>query len=264
MKHRILSEEISEEQLKLLFDAGVESGAIAESEIEMINNIFEFDDKSVSDIATHRKDIVAFPIDTDSDSILTGLAQQKYSRIPVYEDNIDNIVGILHVKDVVRYIANKNKIEDINLRELIRAPYFVPVSKKTDELFREMSKKKVHMAVIIDEYGGTYGIVTMEDLIEEIMGSILDEYDDEETPDINKLDESTFEVNGLADLGHVAEYFDVGLPTDDYDTLGGFIVSQLGHIPADNEKPEFEFGGLTFMVNKIEENRVASAIVRRL
>ncbi len=238
---------------------------ITESRIEMINNVFEFDDKIVGDIAIHRKDIVALDVSSTMEEITTIIKEQKYSRIPIYEENIDNIIGILHIKDFLQYILNNNgKLEAVNLRKMLYKPYFFPISKKTDELFNEMKLNKTHIAIIIDEYGGTAGLVTMEDLIEEIMGNILDEYDDEELPDINKIDENTYEINGTASLEAVSDVLDISLPTDQFDTLGGFLIGQIGHIPKDGEKPEIEFGGMLFKVNKSEGKRIGTVLVCKI
>lgn len=253
---------ISKEEIRIMVSAVAESGKIDENEIEMIHNIFEFNDKTVEEIVTHRKDIVALSASAKKEEILQKAVDEKYSRFPVYEDSIDNIIGILHIKDLLKYIIKENG--DIPLRSIVRKPYFVPLSKKTDELFGELQKLKQHMAIVVDEYGGIIGLVTMEDLIEEIMGSILDEYDEEETPDIQTMDDNTFVINGTTSLDAVSDFLEVPLPTDDYDTLSGFIIGQLGRIPTGNEQPEIEFNGLLFKVYKAEGKRISYAVVCRL
>jgi len=255
--------EITEEEIRMLAEVSAESGHINEDEIEMIHNVFDFNDKTAEDIATHRTDIVALPVDAAAEDILDALITSKYSRIPVFEDNIDNIVGILHVKDIIRHVARKEAPKPLELRSVIRKAFFIPLSKKTDELFEEMQKQKVHLAVVVDEYGGTIGIVTMEDLIEEIMGNIFDEYDEEEAPDIQALDDNTFSVNGTTELEEVSDFFDVPLPVEEYDTLSGFLVGQLGRIPDATENPEIEFNGLLFKVTKVEEKRISSVVVAK-
>ena len=252
-------DDVTEEEIRLMVDAGGDTGAIDESEMEMINNVFEFDDKTADDICTHRTDLVALPADADRDELAGVLCEEKFSRIPVYEDNLDNIIGILHIKDLMKYII-QNKLDEIDLRQIIRKPYFVPFSIKTDELFENMQKNKQHAAVVLDEYGGTLGLITMEDLIEEVMGNIFDEYD-EERPDIVPAGENTYLVSGGADLQEVSDYFDTALPTDDYNTLSGFIVSQLGRIPEPAEQPEIEFNGMLFKVNKVDEKRISEVLV---
>lgn len=255
-------EEVTEEEIRMMVDVGEEKGTIQENEKEMINNIFDFDNKTVMDIMTHRTDIVALPVDASLDEVISLFNEEKYTRIPVYEESIDNIVGILHVKDLIKYIGVRSDTADFDLRKIIRKPYNVPWSKKADELFSELQKNKVHMAIIIDEYGGTAGIVTVEDLVEEIVGNIFDEYDEEEK-DFEKLDESTYIFSGTAGLDVLNEWADAQLPEDEYDTLSGFIISQLGRIPEYDEKPEIEFNGLLFKVEEVSEKRIEKIKVCR-
>ncbi|MDR2899621.1 MAG: hemolysin family protein [Clostridiales bacterium] len=255
-------DQYTEEDIRMMVDAGSEIGSIDENEMEMINNIFEFDDKTAEDICTHRTDIVAIDIEEPFSEILPVLMEMKYSRLPVYEESVDNIIGILFIKDVFRHFyANnnmgENELGSIDIRGIMREAYFVPTSKKSDELFAEMKHNKIHMSIVVDEYGGTVGLVTMEDLIEEIMGNIFDEYDDDELPKIITLDSNTFEINGTASLTDVAKVLDVNLPDDDYDTLSGFIISLLGRIPAEGERPEVEFEDILFKVKKADDKRIA-------
>ena len=257
-------EGISEEEILMMVDASGEQGSIDEQEKEMINNIFDFDDKNVVDIATHRKDIVALPIDAEFDDIISLVKDLKYSRIPVYEEDIDNIIGILHIKDFMRYIILYGK-DKFNLKKLLREPYFVPFTKKTNDLFKELQSKKIHMAVVADEYGGTAGIVTMEDLIEEVMGDIQDEYDDEEEPEIKTVSENVIKIEGSTDLEDVADELEIEMPVDEYDTLGGFIIGVLDRIPEPNEKGlKIEYKGYRFYVDKVEDNRIAQVTVLKL
>jgi putative hemolysin len=244
---------ITEEEIRMMVDVGEEKGAIDESEKEMINNIFEFDNKVVSDIMTHRTDIVGVPITASLKEIIALIKREKFTRYPVYEDNIDNITGILNIKDLIQLLEDEN--QDFDLKKIMRQPYFVPASKKTDELFKELQSRKTHMAVAIDEYGGTAGIITIEDLVEEIVGNIFDEYDEVEK-EFEKLDENTFIINGLANLERVKDLLEVDLPTEDYDTLGGFLTGQLGRIPQEDEKPVVEFNGVVFKVEEISEKRI--------
>lgn len=181
-------------------------------------------------------------------------------QLCVYEDNIDNIVGVLHAKYVIQYLSDDEARKNFNIRDITRRPYFVPDSKRTDELFKEMQKNNTHMAVIIDEFGGTAGIITLEDLIEAIVGNIFDE-DDEVEKDIDKLDENTYIINGTTSLYTVRNYLDVELPTEDYETLGGFIVGQLGRIPDNDDKPSVEFDGFVFKVEEVHEKRVSKVKV---
>ena len=259
-------EEITEEEIRMMVDVSKSTGMIDETERERIYNVFEFDNKTVDDIAVHRTDIVALSVDAPRAEILEVALRDKYSRIPVYEDSIDNIIGILHLKDFMNAVLlpESGAAAEIDLRGIIRKPFFVPVSKTTDKLFEEMQKSKNHMAIIVDEYGGTEGLVTMEDLIEEIMGSIYDEYDEEDVPDITTVDANTFVLAGTADLDSVARFFKVSMPVDEYETVSGFIIGQIGRIPADDEQPEIEFEGLLFKVNQIEDKCIASCTVVQL
>ncbi|HHT48532.1 MAG TPA: HlyC/CorC family transporter [Firmicutes bacterium] len=245
--------QITEEEIRMLVDVGEERGAIDESEKEMINNIFEFDNKIVSEIMTHRTDIVGIPIAAGLKEIFAVINREKYTRYPVYEDDIDNIVGILNIKDLIQLLGENR--EAFSMKKIMRQPYFVPASKKTDQLLRELQNRKTHMAVAIDEYGGTAGIVTIEDLIEEIVGNIFDEYDEVEK-DFEKLDENTFLLNGAASLERVSDVLKVDLPVNDYDTLSGFLIGQLGRIPREEEKPVIEFEGLVFKVEEMAEKRI--------
>ncbi len=247
---------ITEEEIRMMVDAGGGMGSIDENEMEMINNIFEFDNTSVEDIATHRTDIVAVPVEATIEDIKKVINEEKYSRIPVYEDNIDNIVGIFHIKDFVKYILNDNN-KEFNIKNIIMEPYFVPISKKTDELFEEMQVKKVHMAIVIDEYGGTAGIVTMEDLLEEIVGNIFDEYDVEEKEDIETIENGVYIMNGSTDIYDVEEFLGVKFEDiEDYDTLGGYLIGELGRVPNDDERPEIEICGYNFKIVEFDDKRI--------
>ena len=258
---------VTEEGIRQMVDAGGSNGSIDESEKEMINNIFELSNTSVEEIATHRTDIVAVPLEATLAEIKEVLMEEKYSRIVVYEDNIDNIVGVFHVKDLVKYIlTDSTRMEEGNfhLEDIMMQPYFVPFSKKTDELIEEMQREKVHMAIVIDEYGGTSGIVTMEDVMEEIVGNIFDEYDLEEEEDICPIDENSYPISGKADLQDVAEQLGIVFEDDeDYDTLGGYLIGRLGRIPEDDEMPEIAVGGWLFQIKQFEENRIEKVYALR-
>ncbi len=245
---------VTEEEIRMMVDVGREKGTIHESEKEMINNIFEFDNKTVSDIMLHRTSVVGIPISSRLEDVIDLIIKERYTRYPVYEENIDNIIGILNVKDLIQLYINKS--QDFNLEKIIREPYFVPESKKIDDLFKDLQRKKIHMAVAIDEYGGTAGIITMEDLIEEIVGNIFDEFDEEEK-EFEKLDENTFLINGVVSLERVKDFLNVDLPIDDYDTLSGFLIGQLGRIPREEENPTIEFEGLVFKVEEMVEKRIS-------
>ena len=255
---------VTEEEIRQMVDAGGDNGSIDENEKEMINNIFELGNLSAGSIATHRTDIVAVPLDATLEDIKNVTAEEKYSRIVVYDDNIDNIVGVYHVKDMVKYIlADVTRVEEGNfhLEDLLMEPYFVPFSKKVDELLEEMQLEKVHMAIVIDEYGGTAGIVTMEDIMEEIFGNIFDEYDEEEEEDILQVEENLYRINGSTDLRDVEELLQIEFEEDeDYDTLGGYLIGQLGRIPEEDESIEISLCGWLFFVESFEEKRIMKVL----
>ncbi len=259
---------VTEEEIRQMVDAGGDNGSIDENEKEMINNIFELGNLSVGSIATHRTDIVAVPLDATLEDIKNVTAEEKFSRIVVYDENIDNIVGVYHVKDMVKYIlADVNRVEEGNfhLEDLLMEPYFVPFSKKVDELLEEMQLEKVHMAIVIDEYGGTAGIVTMEDIMEEIFGNIFDEYDEEEEEDITLVEENVYRINGSTNLQDVEEQLEVEFEEDeDYDTLGGYLIGQLGRIPEDDEIIEMALHGWLFQVEAFEEKRILKVLASKL
>jgi putative hemolysin len=246
-------ERVTEEEIRMMMEVGEERGVIQDTEREMIDNIFEFDDKRVSEIMTPRPDIVGIPVESGLEYILSVMDRDKYTRTPVYKENIDNIVGILHVKDLIQFIINSEK--EFNLEQIVRTPYFVPESKMIDDLFKELKKHKVHLAVVIDEYGSTAGIVTIEDLVEEIVGNIFDEYDIEEK-DIEYLDNDTFIFDGSISLDKVEEVLGEDLPVDDFDTLSGFVMDLLGRIPKKDETPTVEFESIVFKVTKLEGKRI--------
>jgi putative hemolysin len=246
---------VTEEEIRMMVDVGRESGNIHAAEKEMIENIFEFNDTTVSEVMTHRTNIVSLDVDSDYAEVLGVAVHEKYTRIPVYEDNIDNIIGILHIKDLL-YHAAEGLSQPFSLRNMIRPPYIVPESKNVDALFREMQRDRIQLAVVIDEYGGTAGIITIEDLLEEIVGNMQDEYDEEEQEIIQK-DQYTFIVSGMAPLDEVSEAVGLELPDDDFDTLAGLVISLLGRIPDENEYPEVRFSNLHLKVLEMDEKRVS-------
>ena len=189
------------------------------------------------------------------------IREEQYTRYPVYDGNIDHIVGTIHVKDLLRYLDKPE--EKFSLKSLIRPPYFVPESKRTAELFREMQKQKNHIAVVLDEYGGTAGIVTIEDLIEEIVGNISDEYDEDEE-DVKQINDEQFEIDGLANIHDIEDILEADLPVEDYDTISGFILGQLGRFPEENETISIEYNGFRFDVLNIENKIITKVRVTKL
>jgi putative hemolysin len=255
-------ENVTEEEIRMMVDVGKEKGTIQDIEKVMINNIFEFDNKTVSDIMTHRTNIVAIPVETGLKEIAQIANLEKYTRFPIYEENIDHIIGILHVKDLIQFIENGTN-EDFNIRKLLREPYYVLESIRTDQLFKEMQKHNLHMAIAVDEYGGTDGIVTIEDLIEEIVGNIFDEYDEQSSEDeqIIELEPNIYMMPGTTNLYEVEDIINIELPTQEYDTVSGFVIGQLGYIPGANENPSVEYKNVTFNVVEMEELRIMTVKV---
>ncbi len=249
-----LEEKVSKEELKSLIEVGEENGVINETEKEMINSIFEFDDKLAKEVMTARPDVFAIDINKKQHTIIDEVLEEKYSRIPVYEEDIDNIIGILYIKDLFTKLR-RSENDDFVIKELLRIPYFVPETKNIDILFKELQNTKNHMAILIDEYGGFSGVVTIEDLIEEIMGNIFDEYDEYEQH-IKKIDEETYVVSGSLAIDEVNEFLDLNLESDNSDTIGGFVIDLLGSIPKDEEDHSVEYENIVFKVEKVSEKRI--------
>lgn len=249
-----LEEKVSKEEIKSLVEVGQEHGVINETEKEMINSIFEFDDKLADKVMTPRTEVYLININTPLNEYLDELLEEKYSRIPVYEDDIDNVIGVLYMKDFIVQ-ARKHGFENVNIREILHSPYFVPETKNIDQLFKELKNSKKHMAILIDEYGGFSGIVTIEDLIEEVMGDIDDEYDDDE-PYINKIDSNTFIVNGLLSIDDLNNNLDLNLVSDDCETISGFLINYIGRIPKDSEEKIIEYENIIFKIEEVKEKRI--------
>lgn len=245
-------EVVTEEEIKMMIDEGEEKGTIQQEEKEMIHNIFEFNDITVSEVMTHRTDVYAIEIDSEINDIIKELDDYKYSRIPVYEETIDNIKGILFVKDLLKYLHGKKAIK---IKNIMREAYFVSENKPINELFKNLQKNKMQMAIVVDEYGGTAGIVTMEDLLEEIVGNIFDEYDDFEN-DYTKIDDNTFLINGSVSINDLKKILKIDLPEGDYETLSGYLIDLLGRLPKDNETPIIETKQVNYKIEKSEDKRI--------
>lgn len=250
---------VTEEEIRIMVDVGRESGVIHQAEKEMIENIFDFNDKEVSEIMTHRTNIASLDVEAGFAEVVEVAVREKYTRIPVYEENIDNIVGILHIKDLL-IIAAEELRRPFSLRDMLRPATFVPETKQVDSLFREMQRDHTQMAVVIDEYGGTAGIVTLEDIIEEIVGNLQDEYDEEEA-EIVRRDETNFVIDGQTALDDVVAAVGVAMPEDDYDTLAGMVVGLLDRIPDEGEQPEARYANLCFKVLEMDDRRVSKILV---
>ncbi len=255
-----IDDDVTEEEIRMMVDVGEEKGAIDEREKIMINNIFEFNNKSAEDIMTHRMEVIAIPSTIDLHKLMRLVKEEQYSRIPVYENSIDNIIGILYVKDLLKLIGEETQYEFV-LKDYFRKPYLVPKQKKIDELFIELQTAKTHIAIVIDEYGGTAGIVTIEDLIEEIVGNIFDEYDEEEDRELKQIDEVTYELSAMIGLDELEEVFDIDLPVDEYDTLNGFLISLYGNLPPKDEITEIRYAHLLFKVVQLTDKRIEKVIV---
>lgn len=251
-----LEEKVSREEIRSLVEAGEEHGVINEIEREMINSIFDFDDKQAEEVMTPRTEVYLIDINRPLESYINELLDEKYSRIPIYEGDLDNIIGILYMKD---FLAEAYRVgfEHIDIRKIMHKPYFVPERKNIDQLFKELQKSNNHMAILIDEYGGFSGIVTIEDLIEEIMGEINDEYDEDELV-IKKVDPQTFIVSGLTSIKELNEELNLDFDedSDDYDTLGGLIIKLIGYIPTNQEEKVIEYRNVVLKVEKVKEKRI--------
>ena len=243
---------VTEEEIRMMVDVGEEKGTIEEQEKEMINNVFEFNDKFVSEIMVPRNKIFAIDIDTTISEVIERLSEDmRYSRIPVYDENMDNIKGVVYIKDLLISTKNKNS----KIKSLVKEAYFVSETKRVNELFQELRKDKKQIAIVLDEYGGTAGMVTMEDILEEIVGEIYDEYD-KETDKFKKIDNNTFLIDASVALYDVEKFLDIDIEDDDVDTLGGYLIKKLDRIPKDGEKPVVETEKITYKIEKVQDRKI--------
>lgn len=240
---------ITQEELKTMVDVGEEEGVLEEEEKEMIFNVFEFGDIQVKDVMVQRVDIVALGLDSTYDDVIDIIKEEQFSRIPVYNDSIDDIIGIMYVKDLI-LLNNKDSFK---VQDCIREAYYTFEFKKVTELFKEMKKSRNHMAVVLDEYGGTVGIVTIEDLLEEIVGEIEDEYDELEE-EIEVVKEDEYIVDGRIRLDDLSDLIGVKMESEEFDSIGGFVIGQLGRIPEPKEEVSYE--NMRFVVEEIDKNRI--------
>ena len=254
MKTENLEEAVSEEEIKKMLETGSENGVFNEIEKEMINSIFSFDDKTAKDVMVPRREVFAIDIEEPLEKILDEILETRHSRIPVYEEQIDNIIGILQVKDVM-IEARKKSFEEVDIRALLKEAFFVPDGKSTDELFREMQKTKNRMAVLIDEYGGVSGILTVEDLVEEVMGEITDEHE-EEVVELQKIGEKEYLLDGSILIEELNEKLNLKLETENYDTLSGYLIEELGYIRKDSGQCELDADGVHFKILEVKEKRI--------
>ena len=254
-------DEFSEDEVMSMLEAGQESGALKEEGKKMINSIFAFDDKLAYEVMTPRTDVFFIDINDPPEEYMDELMELRYSRIPVCDDDSDNIIGVLHIKDFL-IKARTEGFDTVDIRSILRKPYFVPETKNIDSLFFDLQSAKQHIAILIDEYGGFSGIVTMEDIIEEVMGDIDDEYDEEEL-EIEKLDDNTYIVDGFVDLDDLDEELGLSLESENNETLGGFLIDILGEIPADDGDPDMleedrviEYENCVFKIESVQERRI--------
>ena len=247
-------ESVTEEEIKMMVSQGQEKGTIKREEQELINNVFELNDITVSEIMRHRKDIFAVDINISTEELLEELSQEeyRYSRIPVYEETIDEIKGILYVKDVLKNINKKS----FKVKNVVKEAYFVSQNRLINEVFRELQKNKKQIAIILDEYGGTAGLITMEDILEELVGDIYDEYDEEEK-EFEKIDDNTYILSGSLPIYDVNKLLDADIPEGDYDTISGYLQDKLGRIPEDDEEtPIIDTEKVTYKIEEYEDRRI--------
>jgi putative hemolysin len=251
--------EVTEEEIRMMVDVGSESGNIEDTEREMIDNVFEFNDKEVSEVMTHRKKIIALPDDATYKEAVRVASEERYSRIPVYNGTIDDIVGILHIKDLLGVSE-----ETYDLSELMRDPLIVHESRKISSLFEQMKKGGLQMAVIVDEYGGTMGICTIEDMLEELVGSITDEFDDEERQNLIKLSNGDLIVSGDTTLSDLEGLLDIEFEDDEYDTIAGLVIQNLDRVPEEREKPIVSYKNLSIKVLHVEDRWISKVLIHKL
>lgn len=250
-------ESSTEEEIKQLVEGDEEVGELEKNQRDMINNIFEFDDLNAGDIMTHRTDIDAVDVNDSLDDVVKIAIEHGRSRIPVYKEDLDDICGIIYVKDLLKFVGCEIS-SDEKLADYIRTPLFVPETIPCGKLFAQMTETRIMLAIVVDEYGGTAGLVTMEDVLESIVGNIRDEYDDEEKELVTRIDENTYTFDGVADIDEVEKILGIKIPEGDYDTLAGFVINLLGFLPTGDstEQAVAEYEGFTFTVLEVDERRI--------
>ena len=232
---------------------------IEETEKDMIANILDFNDITAGEVMTHRTDIAAVPDDADLGQVVAVAMEHGCSRVPVYHEDIDSVVGICYVKDLLPFVGVQIP-QSADITRLMRPAYFIPETKKCSQLFTEMTERKVQIAIAVDEYGGTAGLITLEDLVESIVGNIQDEYDNEEE-EIRQVSERVFTVDGSASINEISDLTDTELPEGGYDTIAGLVTERLGRIPKEGERPQVQVSGLTITVLEIEDNRLSRLLI---
>lgn len=253
---------VTEDEILSMVDEGEETGVLEEIEKEMINNIFEFGDLTAGDVMTHRTYLTAAELNDDLGDVIAEAIEAGCSRIPVYDEELDNIKGVLYVKDLLKYVGRELP-KGLKPSDVMREAMFIPESKKCRELFAEMTEKHLQMVIVTDEYGGVAGVVTVEDLTEAIVGNIQDEFDDEDG-EIEQTDDGILNIDGTSTTDEVEELLDIELPEGEYETVAGYMMSVLGRVPEPHEHPFVEYGGYRFTVAEVEEHRITKVTIERL
>ena len=262
MKTDVEEEQVTEDEIRMMIDLGNESGSINEDEKELLHNVFDFSDQTVSDVMTHAADVESISVDATREEVLDTIRSTGLSRFPVYGEDESDILGVLNTRDfLVDWVSDGTK----SVRDLMRPAYLVPESLSADDLLRDMQIKKIHLAVVLDEYGELAGVIKVEDLLEEIVGNIYDEFDPAEPQELEQLGENLWRVSGSLSVEDLAEELDMELPEDeDYDTVGGMLLSCLRTIPEDGSRPLVQVHGLELQAEKVEDHRIRSVLVRKL
>ena len=251
-----------EEEILSLVEEGQEKGLIEDDTKSIIENVFDFDDTVAYEIMTHRRDMVAIEDTETLENAVNIAVESGYSRIPVYHDDIDSIIGVLYVKDLLKYVTNEVP-KNFRISDIIRKVLFVPRTKDCRSLFSQMNKEKTQIAIIVDEYGGTEGLITLEDLIEDILGNIQDEYDHEEE-EIKQISDKKFHVDGSTSIEDVEQLIGEDIYDDDSDTIAGFMLTMLGNVPDVDEHPEVSHKGFKFTVLKVEDRRIEDILIEKI
>ncbi|MEG0912764.1 MAG: hemolysin family protein [Oscillospiraceae bacterium] len=256
--------EVTEEEIRMMIDVGEEDGTIEQSEKEMLHNIFEFDDRTADDVMTHRTEISALDIKSPLTAVISAAMENGHSRLPVCDGGVDNIIGILNIKDLLNLIVSSPSPDDFDLSKYMREVMYVPESSRCKDIFEEFRRRKIQLAVVVDEYGGTSGIITMEDILESIVGNIQDEYD-HEIEEIRKLNDCDYQLAGSALLEDIEDELGIKFSdTGDYDTIAGYIIDKLGHLPSEDERAIVNVDSYSFEVAKISEHRISEVKAEKI
>lgn len=264
IRKEINLDDVTEEEILSMVNEGHEQGVLEESEAIMINNIFEYGDKEAQDIMTHRNNIVGIDGEMPVSDVLQFMLDGHKSRYPVYEENIDHIIGILHLKDVLQVVLNKDFVDCPvkEMTDMIREVEYIPLTRNIDELFKQMQSSKIQMVIVVDEYGQTGGLIAMEDILEEIVGNILDEYD-EDVEYIEEKGEDQYVIEGMTPLEELEEKLDISFEEEEFETINGFLISRLERIPEEGVEFDTDYQGYNFKILAVENNMVQSILVTK-